>query len=64
MHSTFQYFILTRKISEGFKEKIGQHLCTFTLCITKHQSDQCCGAVLMSGIRIKAVSGSLELEQY
>lgn len=60
----FQYFILTTEITEGFQEKMDQHLCMFTLCITRNQSDQCCTAVLMSGIHIKVVSGSLELEQY
>lgn len=64
IHFIFQYFILTRKIFEGFKEKISQHLCMFTSCINMHQSDQCSSAVLMSGIHIKVVSGSLELEQY
>lgn len=37
VHCTFQYFILTRKISEGFKEMIGQHLFMFSLYISKYQ---------------------------
>lgn len=48
-------FYLDKKNIWGFKEKIGQHLCVFTLCINMHQSDQCCSAVLMSGIHIKMV---------